>query len=140
MTRSRRIAGAVVVLVGVVWLAARFFAWEPDDLERGTVLYQLKIPAQVKDWPLWQPTSRVLYDFRNADGEAHGFTRVHYTASLSLDALHRALQGQGYVCTELASHSIVCDLKRRDVDVAQVVARPNGDSARSNVTVSIFED
>jgi hypothetical protein len=133
-----RIAGITTTSLVALWLAARFFAWEPDGLERGTLLYQLKIPAQAKDWPLWQPTSQVLYDFRNTDGEAHGFTRVHYTASLSVDALQRSLQGQGYVCTEPASHSLVCDLLRGEVCIAQVLAESGDADGRSKLTVLVF--
>jgi hypothetical protein len=135
-----RVVGAALVVSGALWLIARFLVWEPDGLERGSFIYQLKIPARAKDWPLWQPIGEVTYDFRHGDGEARGYTNMRYCTTLQLDALRDTAEGQGYVCTEASASSIVCALKRGEVVIAQVVAGPNADRARSNVTVSIFED
>jgi hypothetical protein len=140
MPSLARVAGIAIPVLGVLWLTARFLVWEPDGLQRGSLTYELKIPARAKAWPLWQPTGDPLYDFRHADGEARGYTNVHYTTALQLPALRDTAQRQGYVCTEPSPSSVVCDLKQGDVSAAQVTAEPTADHAQTNVSVSIFED
>lgn len=128
------------MLPGALWLGLRFLVWEPDGLRRGTLLYQLKIPAKAKDLPLWRPTGDVAYAFWLGDGPGRGYTNVRYTTPLQLPALRDTAEREGYVCTEPSPSSIVCDLKHGTVSVAQVTAEPNARQASVNVTVSIFED
>lgn len=134
-----RIAGITITLLAALWLGARFLMWEPDGLEQGSLLYQLKIPARAKEWPLWHATDNARYDFRHADGEARGYTYVRYTTTLQLGALHSTAQAQGYECTEPRAGELVCDLKHGDVYVAQVTAEPDANDAHSKLTVSVFE-
>lgn len=140
MPSPARIAGITVAGLASLWLGARFLMWEPDGLERGSMLYELKIPADAKAWPLWEPSGAVLYDFRHADGGAHGYTRIRYAAAQSEAALRASLERQGYVCTEPSPRSIVCDLQHGAVTAAQVIAERDQIGEGSNVAVYVFVD
>jgi hypothetical protein len=99
---------SVIVLMACGYAFLQYIFWEPSGIERGSLVYQLKIPDIAKNYPTWGELGVPLYDLRIADGEKPRLVRVYYTSALDLPNLISRSKELGFNCLAQEQQQVLC--------------------------------
>lgn len=133
--RYAAVIGAVLLLLGF-WLWLRYLMWEPSGIERGSVVYWMKVPRSIRALGLWRAKGPAQYDVRVGDGSAPGYVRIHYRASGGVRPLQDAIVKDGYVCERNGAVELSCERRFDDASYRQVYGRYDWES---DTTIVRFE-
>lgn len=98
----------LLALFVVLVLVIKFFLWEPSDIQRGSLVYHLKVPSEAQDFPLWEATSEPKYSISVGGGLEPTVTSFIYDSSITPRDLSTKLIADGYQCEHRSSASILC--------------------------------
>jgi hypothetical protein len=94
----------LVVVLGIAWSF-----WEPANIEKDSFVYQLKVPTDAQDFPVWNKVTLPRYDVNIADGEKPSTTILRYESSLPVNALMENAEKLNFTCQKFEDNSAVCD-------------------------------
>jgi hypothetical protein len=121
----------VLILIACLYAYTLFAFWEPSNVERGSLIYQLKIPTIAKNYPTWDELGVPLYDFRIADGVKPRVVNIHYTSAMYFPSLILLInklnfdcgkpEGKYAVCKKDSSHGAQYDISLKETDAGTEV-------------------
>lgn len=122
--------------MALAWAAARFYAWEPIDVQRQSWAYTFKVSGIAKQFKLWAPRSAPLYDVARSRGRQSDYTLIRYNSGLSLRELQPLIEADGFRCEHYWTRALVCHRAHGKVFEAQVSAvRVTGQTTELTVQV-----
>jgi hypothetical protein len=98
----------VLIFMACCYAFIKYIFWEPSGVERGSLIYQLKIPKVVKNYPTWGELGTPLYDLRIADGEKPRMVKVYYTSASDFPSLISQVKKLNFNCTGPAEKHVLC--------------------------------
>ena len=101
----------------------KYVFWEPSGVERGSLIYQLKIPELAKNYPTWGELGTPLYDLRIADGEKPRLVKVHYTSALAFAGLISRVKILNFGCSNPTEKQVLCSKKGEQGELYQINLR-----------------
>ena len=105
------LAIGVITVIIFIFLLLKWMFWAPSDIQRNSLIYYLKVPKHVKEFPLWGTVNTPLYDVRYADGEKKSITVIDYTSSLNQQDLLKIARNLAFRCRQQAKEKMVCEKK-----------------------------
>lgn len=115
----------VFTIFGAVFLFSlytytKFLFWEPSEIKRGSLIYQLKIPKFVKSYPIWSALQAPTYKIRIADGEKPGMVGFHYASSLSVFDTHSHIKQLQFACPVVEKNRLFCTKNDEQGTIQQI--------------------
>lgn len=118
------VVGLGAVFLASLWLAWKFYFWEPKHVGRRSIAFVLKAPTVLRNHPAWQATTEPRFSFRSADGLKPSVASIGYESKLSTAAIKRRLQKLGFECEAgSASDTQLCQRDTDDGYTAQAFLR-----------------
>ena len=97
---------SVVLLLGL-W--AKWELWEPGEIKKGSLVYRLKVPDELKAFPTWGELTAPEYDISNGDGGKPSAARMKYTTSYTLEAFLDEAKKLQFNCQQYDPGDSLCD-------------------------------
>lgn len=99
---------AVVVVLFGLWI--KWEMWEPQGLKKGTLVYWLKVPDELKNFPTWGESTAPEYGISHPDSSVGPFVaRMTYTTSLPLHEVLAEVKKLQFVCKQYTRGRAVCE-------------------------------
>ena len=98
---------ALAALLFGLWI--KWELWEPEGIKRGTLVYWLKIPAELKNFQTWGVLTAPEYDISLPDSSVGpSAARMKYTTSLSLHEVLAEVKKLQFGCKQYTPDRAVC--------------------------------
>ena len=130
---------ALFTLVAVIFISVAMWSfWEPSDIQKGSLIYRLKVTVDAQTFPVWNQVSVPKYDVNIADGEKPSATILRYDSSLMLSALLDKARIANFSCQQIEPNAAICDKDIGDGRSQQLLFQKDSDEKYSHIKVSFI--
>ena len=129
------IISAAVVLVVLSLLLLKWTYWEPSDFRKGTLVYRMVVPTEVKAFPAWSEIALPDYSVRGADGLKPSAVTMRYHSTLTLEQLADTATKITFTCQKNPAGGTFCEKKINAAQVIQIIFDKGANATTSKVEV-----
>ena len=103
-----------IATVGIVFIAfvllVKWALWEPKGMKKGSLVYMLKVPDDLKAFPTWGELTAPEYDISLPDSSLGPFVAsMKYTTSLPLNEVLDEVKKLRFGCEQDTSGRAICE-------------------------------
>ncbi len=104
------IAAGVLLLVSSLLLLTWTY-WEPSNIRKDSLLYKIRIPVEVKAFPVWGESGKSDYSVTNAEGLKPSAITLRYHSTLTPEEISTEATKMDFLCRQYPAGSTLCEKK-----------------------------